>query len=153
RLLEDMSMLKDIKVKRCAEHGDFDFYSNILYKDGKVSLVDFERLKKDGLPFFDLVTLITHPFLFAYRSKKGKVGRTDFLIATGAVKLMRDWLNYYSSVSGMDKRLAYNAIKIVLLEHGTRDYPNHWPGDRYPLNDMDVLRELSAIDFSVKPGN
>lgn len=145
-----MAGLPGAAVNLCAVHGDFDFYSNILNKDNKVHLVDFEHFQKEGLPFYDLITLIFHPFLMEYKRVNPESSFTEFLTRVNGVEFIKRCISYYVSLARVDKKISPYILTFALLEQNAKEYPFYREESSYPLRDVGLFLELLNLDLENK---
>ncbi|HDZ76843.1 MAG TPA: methyltransferase domain-containing protein [Candidatus Omnitrophica bacterium] len=146
-LSDVIAKLKGVKLNLSAVHGDFDFYHNILHKNGEVYVVDFEHFEKEGIPFLDLAMLILHPFVISFKETSKSVNFRDFLKVSRAEDLFRECLGYYFNKSNIDKRLFDCALRIAVLEQNTKEYPGYRDKKSFPLCDVEILKELFRSDY------
>jgi SAM-dependent methyltransferase len=137
-----------LKLKMCAIHGDFDFYSNIMRGEyNQIRVVDFEHFEQEGLPTFDLATLIFHPFLMDYKSRTRDIGFGGYLKKVGGVDLINRHLVDYCSKSGIETGAMDYFLKLALFAHNAKVYPSYRDKASYLVCDRPVLSDLFDIDF------
>lgn len=145
-MLEDkIRPLQEIEMLTCPVHGDYDF-DNVLFFDGKVGLVDFEHLEKEGSPFFDLATLIFNPLIIKWKSSYLKnESLAKYLNQYGAIKKITKWLKYFCD----KQQLPYSIIPVIPLiaavEQNAKVYPSFRDPNTYPMYGENMLKELLSI--------
>jgi ubiquinone/menaquinone biosynthesis C-methylase UbiE/thiamine kinase-like enzyme len=72
QLTDEIKYIDNLLLPICAIHGDYNLSNNILFSESGINIVDFEHFEKEGLPFFDLATLIYNQFIIAYQRSKEK---------------------------------------------------------------------------------
>ena len=128
-------------IPLCAVHGDFDFYTNILFDNHKVEVVDFESFQSEGLPAFDLTTLIYNAIIVSYgKCAENKVELSVFIDRFSAY--IRQWTALYSSLSGIPLDITKYFSHIAVLEQMAKDYPYYRTPESYPLRNYKVFSEL-----------
>jgi hypothetical protein len=121
-------------------HGDFDFYENIRFDGDFPKVVDFEAFQREGLPFYDLATLIYHPILMSYWKLQEDVPLSVYINNFSAY--IKDWLQLYSRLSGMPMRVVRFFVQIAVLEELTREFPYYRDPKTYLMNSAEVANEL-----------
>jgi hypothetical protein len=113
-------------------------------------VVDFEHFEKEGVPFLDLAMLMFHPFLLKYKKNIKKESFTSYLKRIGAVKFIKEWLEFYFLKSNMDRKLFPYALKIAILEQNAKEYPPHRDRKSFPLNDAAIVSQFFSGDLDFK---
>ena len=143
-----IKIMPGIDILTCSVHGDYDFDNVLFCSDGRIALVDFEHLEKEGPPFFDLATLIFNPLLIKWKSSYLKnESFVSYLNQYGALKYIAKWLKGFC-----DKQdLPYSIIPIIPLiaavEQNTKVYPSFRDPNTYPMYGENMLKELLLINI------
>lgn len=133
--------IQKANIPPCAIHGDFDFFTNILFDEHGVKVIDFESFQPVGLPFFDLTTLIYNAIIIAYsKSKKHEVSLSVFIDRFSGY--IREWATFYSDLSGIPLSIVQYFSHIAILEQMTNNYPPYRDPNSYPLRSHQVFSEL-----------
>ena len=148
-LLEEIKKLKDLplNIPLCAQHGDYDFFYNILFHNGTAKIVDFEHVAWEALPFLDLATLIANPLLVSYEHKKQNIPIAAILRTYQ--KHIVGWLDLHARLSGIPKELLAFTIPLAALEQRTREYPYYRRPETFPLNN--AFAQLLAQSAVFRP--
>jgi len=142
--IEDMFMALQTQagvLPLCAVHGDFDFWTNILFGNHGVSVIDFEGFQPVGLPFFDLTTLIYHAIIISY-SKSVEYGVSLSVFIDHFSGYIHQWAKFYSDLSDISLDIVQHFSRIAVLEQMTKVYPYYRDPTSYPLRNPQVLSEL-----------
>lgn len=134
RLEEEINQLKDLTIALCAQHGDYDFFYNILFNENGVQLVDFEHFQREALPFLDLATLIFNPILVSRERKRNGLPIHILLSKYNLKSYIGDWFNLYAKLSGVSKELLRLVPPLAALEQKTKEYPHHRNPETFPIN-------------------
>ncbi len=145
RLTEEIKTLKELSIPICAIHGDYDFHHNILFSGNEVRTVDFEHFEPEGLPFFDLATLIFHPILISYKTLKTDVPLLSFIDKNNLKGYIHRWLNLYAELSGISTSVLKFLAQIAALEQQTKEYPYYRDPNTYPMYPEKAFIELLSL--------
>lgn len=131
-----------VSIPLCAVHGDFDFYTNILFDNRKAQVVDFESFCPEGLPALDLTMLIFNAIIVSYRrcAEHGWDSLSMFIDRFSTY--IRQWMALYSSLSGISLSVVQYFPHIAVLEQMAKDYPYYRDPESYPLHNYEVFSEL-----------
>ena len=148
RLKDRIKIMPEIDVLTCSVHGDYDFDNVLYFTDGRVGLVDFEHLEKEGSPFFDLATLIFNPLLIKWKSSYLKnESFTKYLNQYGVIKYITKWLECFCD----KQHLPYSIIPIIPLlaavEQNAKAYPSFRDPNTYPMYGENIFEELLSINI------
>lgn len=132
RLMEEIKTLKGLSIPICAIHGDCDLGNFLVHKE-KVSIVDFEHFEREGLPFFDLATLIFNPILMNYENLKVDIPLSSFVEKNNLRNYIYKWLNLYAELSGISIDMLKFFAQIAALEQQTKEYPYYRDPNTYPM--------------------
>lgn len=143
KLVEEIKTLRGLSVPICAVHGDYDFYYNILFDNSEVRVVDFEHFETEGLPFFDLATLIFNPILISYERLKMDIPLSSFI--NDLKSHIHEWLNLYAELSGVPKQILKIFAPIAALEQQTKEYPYYRDPHTYPMYRGKAFIELLSF--------
>jgi len=141
KLKEKVKKLKDTTVPLCGVHGDYDFYTNILFHDNSVSVVDFEHFEQEGLPFLDLATLIFNPILMNYEIESD-LSFSSLLDKYDLRQYITKWMRLYSEMSGISMDILRVGVSIAALEQQTKDYGEYRDPTTFPLYQRSNFLEL-----------
>lgn len=147
-LKNKIKTMSEIDILNCAIHGDYDFDNILFFSDGRIALVDFEHLEKEGSPFFDLATLIFNPLIMKWKSSYlSNEPLENYLYQYGAIKYISNWLKYFC-----DKhQLPYSIIPIIPLlaavEQNTKIYPSFRDPNTYPMYGENILKTFLSINM------
>jgi SAM-dependent methyltransferase len=137
---------RDVLV--CAVHGDYDFDNVLFSPDGRIALVDFEHVEKQGLPFFDLALLIFNPLLMKWERSRHKDGSfAKYLNDCGAMDYIADWLELFCDFHALPHSLVPVIPLAAAVEQNTKSYPEFRNPDTYPMYGVDIVLEFQSIRF------
>jgi ubiquinone/menaquinone biosynthesis C-methylase UbiE len=134
---------KGLTLPLCAQHGDYDFFYNIQFKNNSAFILDFEHLKFQALPFLDLATLIFNPILVSYEHKCKNIKVAKIIDAIYLKKHLSNWIAYYAKLTGISAELLNFILPISALEQRTMEYPNSRNPETFPINES--FSELLSI--------
>ena len=141
RLIEELKPHGDITLSKCAVHGDYDF-SNLLFCDGKITLVDFEHFQEEGLPFFDLANIIFSTLLITYGNSKSDTVLSEIVEKYRLKNYIENWLKMYSELSTIPLDLLRLIGPIAALEQRTKSYPDYRDPNTYPMFRRPIFEDL-----------
>lgn len=135
----------------CSTHGDYDLNNILFFNDGKVGLIDFEHLEKDGSPFFDLATLIFNPLIMKWQSSYLRnESFVSYLNEYGAIKYVVKWLKYFCD----KQHIPYSTIPMIpmiaAVEQNIKTYPLFRDPNTYPMYGENMLKEFFSINIDGK---
>jgi SAM-dependent methyltransferase len=133
-LEKEVKGLGDETIFLCAQHGDFDFFYNILFDTTGVRVLDFEHFMPEALPLLDLATLIFNPILMSLEHEKIKIPLRSLVYKHGLLSYIRKWLDMYAEFSGMSVKVLRLIAPLAALEQKTRNYPEHRDPGTFPIN-------------------
>jgi ubiquinone/menaquinone biosynthesis C-methylase UbiE len=133
-LEKDVEGLAGMMIPLCAQHGDYDFYTNILFAKDGIKVVDFEHFQEKALPFLDLATLIFNPILLSREWQKRKGSLADLLGKSKFNNYVRSWFRTYSELSGLSKDVLALLPALAALEQRTKEYPHYRDPETFPMN-------------------
>lgn len=142
KLKEEIKELGEFTMPLCAQHGDYDFFYNILFHEEGLRITDFEHFEQQALPFLDLATLIFNPLVVSHEYKKSKRRMSKILDKYELRKFLNDWLSLYEQLTGMPRKLLRFLPALAALEQRTKDYPSWRDPLTFPINAAfeDLLR-------------
>jgi len=141
RLSEDIAKCDKLNIPLCAQHGDYDFFYNIVFVKGKVCLLDFEHFLDEALPFLDLITLIFNPIISS--SEANRNGFAHTLLRHHLPDYLNEWFGLYADQSEMPKEILRLSPALAALEQGTRTYPESRDPKGFPINS--VFKEMLGM--------
>lgn len=145
-LKDRIELMPEIDISSCSVHGDYDFNNILFVKDGKMGLIDFEHLEKNGYPFFDLATLIFNPLIMKWKSSVIKdESFVVYLNKYGGMKYVVKWLKYYCDKRNMPHSLIPIIPSIAVIEQNTKTYPPSRNPDTYPMYGESDLKNVLSI--------
>jgi len=144
-LMKELKTLKGLSIPICAIHGDYDFYQNILFDRNEVRVVDYEHFETEGLPFFDLATLIFNPILMSCENLKMDIPLSSFIDKNNLRSYIHKWLNLYAELSGMSMKVLEFLPQIAALEQQTKQYPYYRDPNTYPMYREKAFIELLSF--------
>jgi len=133
-LQEELHNLKGVTMPLCAQHGDYDFFHNILFNEKGIKVVDFEHFQQEALPFLDLATLIFNPILLSCERQKNKMPMHTLLNKYNLNNYIRSWFDLYARLSGLPKELLQLVPPLAALEQKTKQYPDYREPETFPIN-------------------
>lgn len=148
-LLKDkIRCMPEIEVLTCSVHGDYDFDNILFFTDGRIGLIDFEHLEKEGPLFFDLATLIFNPLIMKWESSYLRnESFAKYLNQYGAIKYISKWLECFCD----KQHLPYSIIPIIPLlaavEQNAKAYPSFRDPNTYPMYGNNMLIEFFSINI------
>ena len=134
RLRKEINELRGVTIPLCAQHGDYDFFYNILFSNNGVRIVDFEDFQRESLPFLDLATLLFNPILVSYEYKKNGFPLCILLNKYDLKSYIRDWFNLYAELSGIPKEFLHLVPPLAALEQRTKEYSHYRNPETFPIN-------------------
>ena len=143
KLLEEIKDLDGVALPLCAQHGDYDFYSNILFAEDGIKVVDFEHFQEEALPFLDLATLIFNPILLSYEHGRKKIPLGTLLNKYKLDDYVRSWFYPYAELSGLPKQILGLVPALAALEQRSKAYPHYRDPETFPINT--ALEELLTL--------
>jgi len=145
-LRDRIDMMPETDILTCSIHGDYDFGNMLFFTDGKSGLVDFEHVEKKGAPFFDLATLIFNPLIMKWESSYLKNEPfSEYLNQYGAVKYVKNWLEFYCDRQHMPYSIIPFIPIISAFEQNLKVYPEFRDPNTYPMYRENMLNEFLAI--------
>ena len=148
RLKDKIKIMSEIDVLTCSVHGDYDFDNVMFFADDGVSLVDFEHLEKEGLPFFDLATLIFNPLIMKWKSSYLKnESFAKYLNQYGAIKYIIKWLKCFCDEHCMPYSIISIVPLIAAVEQNTKVYPSFRDPNTFPMYGEDMLKEFFSLNI------
>ncbi|MFC1904262.1 methyltransferase domain-containing protein [Chloroflexota bacterium] len=144
KLIEKIKTIEGLSMPICAVHGDHDL-GNFLVHRSKVRIVDFEHFEPEGLPFFDLATLVFDPILISYENQKVDIPLFSFIDKNNLGGYIHKWLNLYAELSGMPKSVLTFLPQIAALEQQTKEYPYSRDPNTYPMYPKKAFNELISM--------
>jgi len=145
-LREKIKTLGNANLPLCFEHGDYDL-CNILISGDSINIVDFEHAEQGKLPFFDLGNLLFSPLVAQFK----KIGRgatlNEFAAAYGWSKKMREWIGYYSEISGVPIKILRLLPALAVLEQNAKNYPVWRDPYTYPMYGDNIIEEMLQWDL------
>lgn len=136
------------QISLCGQHGDFDFFNNILFNGKDVYAVDLEHYEEESLPFLDLVTLIFNPVLMSVNYRIRGMPISKIIKRNGLKEYMLDWLGLYSKLSGIPFEMLEIAVPLAVLEQNTKKYPSYRDPKTFPINKERAFKELMTFKLS-----
>jgi ubiquinone/menaquinone biosynthesis C-methylase UbiE len=121
-------------------HGDFDFYTNVLFDGDKLRVVDFESFSHGGSPLYDLATLIYHPMLISYKHSSSNVSLSAYIDLF--TPYIQKWAVLYSQLTSTPMTTVQNLARVAVEEHRTRKCPYYRNPNSFLMNDQPVQVEL-----------
>jgi len=149
KLHADVQNLDGLSIPICSVHGDYSYYYNILTNDTGVNVVDFEHFEIEGLPFFDLATLIFNPILMNDEFLNSNLDISSFISRYGLNEYLIDWMNLYANLSGISINIVKLFAKIAALEQQTKDYPYYRNPWTFPMYDEGIFFDLLSLDVDL----
>lgn len=148
QLKEEINALGETMIPLCSQHGDYDFFYNILFKDNDVKIVDFEHFDPKALPFLDMGTLTLNPILVSYEYVKGKLPLEVLIKKYKLREHLSDWFGLYSGLTGLPKEIARLIPALAALEQRTRECPASRDPETFPINK--AFKELLSFRIDIK---
>ncbi len=147
-LKDKTRIMSEIDILTCSVHGDYDFDNVLFFADGRVGLIDFEHLEKDGSPFFDLATLIFNPLIMKWQSSYLRNESFDsYLNEYGAIKYVVKWLKYFCDEQQISSSIIPMIPLIAAVEQNIKSYPLFRDPNTYPMYGEDMLKEFFSINI------
>jgi len=143
KLQKELYSLKGVTVSLCAQHGDYNFFHNILFNKDEVRVVDFEHFRQEAFPFLDLATLVFNPILMSHERLKKKISLCTLLAKYNLNNYIRHWFELYADLSGLPKELLRLIPPVAALEQRTTQYPHYRDPKTFPINM--AFEELMAL--------
>jgi len=134
KLQDEVKQLGGLTISLSAQHGDYDFFYNILFGENGVRVVDFEHVERDALPFLDFATLLFNPILVSYEYKQNNLPLSALLGKYRLQNYLDGWFGLYAKLSGLPKELLSLVPPLAALEQRTKKYPSHRNPETFPIN-------------------
>jgi ubiquinone/menaquinone biosynthesis C-methylase UbiE/uncharacterized protein YbaR (Trm112 family) len=136
----------DVEVPVCMEHGDFDV-CNILQSNDGLAILDFEHGKHEGLPWFDLGTLIFSPLVIEWKTGRQDRSLRDYCKESAWQEYLERWVVFYADRSGLDRAVLQDLPSLVALEQNAKRYPDQRDPYTYPLFGETMVSEMVGWQF------
>src|SRR3989344_433142 len=138
-----LSHIKSEKLPLALEHGDYDLCNILIHRQNEVNIIDFEHLAEKKLPFLDLGNLLFNYLIFQYKDLKPNMTLIKFADEYGWTKKLREWLLYYSQISGISMDILKFLPALAVREQNARVYPKYRNPYTYPMYGEDIIKEMS----------
>lgn len=147
-LRDKIKTIPNSDILTCSIHGDYDFDNVLFFTNGRVGLIDFEHLGKEGAPFFDLATLILNPLLIKWKNScLRNESFAEYLNQYGAGKYITKWLKYFCDKQHMPYSIISIIPLIAAVEQNAKIYPSFREPNTYPMYGENILKELLSINI------
>jgi SAM-dependent methyltransferase len=122
-LLKEVDRFSGISVPVCGQHGDFDYFYNMLFSNNTARVIDFEHFLPEELPFMDIVSLILNPLLTSKEYRELKYPLSSLIELDNIGKYLRGWLKAYMEQTETPLSLLPYIIPLAAVQQKKNTYP------------------------------
>ncbi len=137
-----LSFLNDFQ-KTGMEHGDYDL-CNLLVQGETLSVIDFEHLAEAKNSYLDLGNLFFNYLLVQWKALGRPGTLRSFAKTSGWEKQIREWTEYYSSISGVSMDVLRHLPALAVREQNSRIYPPSRDPKTFPMYGQDIIDEMTS---------